>query len=380
MKIVADENIPLAQEFFGTLGELELVPGRNLSAAEISNADVLIVRSVTPVNSSLLEDSSIKFVGSCTIGTDHLDVEFLNRNRIAWANAPGCNANSVVEYVFAALAALSVDWREKRFAVIGCGNVGSRLYNQLRALELRCDVVDPALTTRQCPDLVDLTQALQADVICLHTPLTLTGPWSTHHMINGERLEQMPNNAILINAGRGGVVDNSQLLAHLDQNPNFKAVLDVWEHEPAINLQLLDKAALATPHIAGYSYDGKVKGTEMIYQWLCQSLGVEASATLGQVMPETEQAVLKWSGQRSPEDINKYLRQAYDIQADDKNLRAVMASSDQPGVEFDLLRKNYPVRREFTNFQIPPSLSGNLKKTLLTLGFQKALHGNTIND
>ncbi|WP_317932063.1 4-phosphoerythronate dehydrogenase [Halioxenophilus sp. WMMB6] len=370
MKIVIDENIPLAQPFFGSMGELCPLPGRAIDAAAVSDADALIVRSVTQVNESLLAGSRVGFVGTCTIGVDHLDTAFLDDNSIAWSSAPGCNANSVVEYVFAALAALAVDWRGKQFTVIGCGNVGGALYRRLQQLSLPCWVVDPALTPEQCPDLVSLEAALAADIICLHTPLTRLGEWPTWHMIGAEQLALMPDKGVLINAGRGAVIDNQALLNHLHGHPQFRAVLDVWEGEPEVSLPLLRRVHLATPHIAGYSYDGKVRGTEMIYQALCRHLGVAADLNLAAVIGECQLA-LNWSGNRFPEDLQAYLRQCVDLRADDRAMREALQDSTEPALQFDRLRKEYPVRREYPCYHLPEQVSGDLRQALLELGFQE---------
>lgn len=369
MNIIVDENIPLHSEAFGTLGQVTALPGRSIRNSDLQSADALIVRSITQVNQALLRDTPVKFVGSCTIGTDHIDLNHLQERQIRFANAPGCNANSVVEYVFCALAALGIEWAHKQFAIIGCGNVGGALARRLNSLGLQPWLVDPALDPRNTPSLVGLEQALQADIICLHTPLVTNGPDPTYHLIGARELTAMAKDATLLNAGRGAVIDNQALLAHLIKEPAFRAVLDVWAGEPEIAEPLLRKVALGTPHIAGYSYDGKVAGTKMVYEALCEYLQVPPLTQVGAPKVNTGQRTLNWSGSTTA-DCFGYLRQCFDIKADDKRLRSAVANSAVVGPAFDHLRKTYPQRREFSQYHLPNQLRGELHEQLVNLGFR----------
>lgn len=378
VKILADENIPMAREVFGSLGELVLKPGRTISAQDLLDVDALIVRSVTRVNESLLRNSSVGFVGTCTIGIDHLDLDYFQNTHIQWASAPGCNATSVVEYVLSALSALSLHGkylREKTVAIVGCGNVGSKLLSALTRLNVKCCVYDPFLSEHQCLDLVELNEALACDIICLHTPLTFNGDHPTFHMIGEREISALAPGTVLINAGRGGVINNSALRQRLEDQNDLTVVLDVWESEPDIDLPLMDLVTIATPHIAGYSYDGKVKGTYQVYQALCEHLArLNAEAQhktidLYSLLPALNVPVLHWSGNRIKEDAFAYIRQSYDVLADDKHFRLLMHNSAQPGIEFDVMRKKYAVRREFGNYFIPAQVNGEMKELLLNLGF-----------
>ncbi len=241
MKLVADENIPLVNEFFGHLGEIKRLPGRTLTAADVRDADALIVRSVTRVDRQLLEGSQVKFVGTCTIGVDHLDQAYLAERDIAWSSAPGCNANSVVEYVYAALAHLDINWLHGRFGIIGCGNVGGLLYRRLKAQGVDVCCYDPHLSPAQNPDLVSLDEVLACDLISMHTPLVNGGDHPSFHLLGAAQLAQLKPGAVLINAGRGAVIDNQALLSVLRARPDLRLVLDVWEPEPAISLDLLGR-------------------------------------------------------------------------------------------------------------------------------------------
>lgn len=354
MKIVADENIPLVEEFFSHLGEVVRRPGRVLCVDDVGDADALLVRSVTRVDAALLEASSVKFVGTCTIGVDHLDQAYLRQRGIGYASAPGSNANSVVEYVYTALCALDMDWSGGRVGIIGCGNVGGLLYRRFRAQGVECVCYDPFLTKDQNPDLTSLEEVLTSDIICLHTPLTNSGPYPSFHLLGLKELAQLRQGAILINAGRGPVVDNQALVTFLEMRPDVRLVLDVWEPEPDISPLLLAKVAIATPHIAGYSYDGKLKGTEMIYRALCSHLQVAPCESLGSLVPPLENdGLLLPPGLEGWNAVKEAVKKAYDIAADDRALRQLASDDGRSlGQGFDRLRKEYPIRREFHNYRI----------------------------
>lgn len=375
MKIVADENIPMVEAFFDHLGEVVRKPGRQMTSADVRDADVLLVRSVTPVNAELLSQSKVGFVGTCTIGIDHLDQQYLTAHDIRYASAPGCNANSVVEYVYAALCELDVDWLKQRVGIIGCGNVGGLLYRRLRAQGVECLCYDPFLTLEQNPDLVTLEEVLRCDVISLHTPLTTTGPFPSFHLLDAPELALLNKNAVLLNCGRGPVVNNRELLELLKTRSDLRVVLDVWEPEPNISRELLGRVALGTPHIAGYSFDGKLKGTEMIYQALCRHLQCVPLGSLQQLVPPLEQNQLDLPAGDDWLKIRHLIKQIYDITADDKALRALAFTSGENGNRFaqgfDSLRKFYPVRREFHNYQLVSSqtISPLTVSKLEALGF-----------
>ena len=249
MKLICDENIPFVHRFFDSFGEVVTRPGRSLQAADLEGADALIVRSVTRVNAELLARSDLRFVGTCTIGIDHLDTDYLDERGIAWASAPGCNSGGVVQYVLAALAQLRPNWRQLSIGVIGAGGVGGRLMRTLQAVGVDCCAYDPFLSGRGY--LAPLQQVLAADVVCVHTPLTRTGPHPTLHMIGAAELAALKPGALLINAGRGGAVDGDALKHHLAAGAALSTALDVWEGEPAIDGALLERVDLGTPHIAG---------------------------------------------------------------------------------------------------------------------------------
>lgn len=376
MKIVADENIPLVNEFFSRLGEVTCLPGRGLTAADVYDADALIVRSVTRVNEKLLAGSKVKFVGTCTIGVDHLDQSYLDANDIRWSSAPGCNANSVVEFVYAALAHLNINWLPVKFGIIGCGNVGGLLYRRLKAqgVEVRC--YDPNLSLDENPDLTSLEDVLACDVISMHTPLVIDGPYPSFHLLSHRELRLLKKEAVLINAGRGAVIDNQALLDVLTTRPDLRVVLDVWEPEPNISLELLDKVLLGSPHIAGYSYDGKLNGTEIVYQALCKHFSVQPEASLTALVPPLENNILHIDDKNKTifEIVQSLIKEIYSIAADDTRLRDIarkaLAGETNFGEGFDNLRKYYPKRREFHNYRVHlESISESDKAWLKVLGF-----------
>jgi erythronate-4-phosphate dehydrogenase len=376
MKIVADENIPLVNEFFGRLGSITCLPGRTLTARDVDSADALIVRSVTRVNEALLTDSRVTFVGTCTIGVDHLDQDYLNVHGVRWSSAPGCNANSVVEYVYAALCHLDINWLPVKFGIIGCGNVGGLLYKRLKAQGVDVYCYDPNLARDQNPDLTTLEEVLSCDVISMHTPLVVAGPHPSLHLLGYKELEQLKPGAVLINAGRGSVIDNQALLEILGSRPDLRIVLDVWEPEPDISLELLDKVMLGSPHIAGYSYDGKLNGTELVYRALCEHFDIAPTASLAALVPPLENNQLRVDeANKSVFQIAQSLiKQVYDIAADDARLRdatrRAIAGEARFGESFDSLRKHYPKRREFHNYQVHlQSVNRSDKQWLEVLGF-----------
>lgn len=376
MKIVADENIPFLEEAFSSLGEVTPLPGRSITKGDLTDAEILLVRSVTPVNKSLLENTPVKFVASATIGFDHLDKEYLEKKNIPWSTAPGCNATAAAEYVIAALLHLasirSISLKNKTAAIIGCGNVGSRVKSRLESLGVHTVINDPPLQQRESKqDYIELKQALSADIITLHVPLSRTGKYPTYHLLNNRNISTISSDSILLNTSRGAVIDNKSLLRQLLAK-RFTTVLDVWEGEPDIMPALMDKCILATPHIAGYSLDGRVKGTEMIYRDCCQYLNVTPTWQTDSILGSVENKIIDLTDANGIDSaIQHAVHQVYDITADDRKLRnTATLPENQRGSAFDQLRKNYPLRREFASYttKIPYQESG-LENTLRTLGF-----------
>lgn len=363
-QIVADENIPFVREAFATLGEVTTMSGRAMTAEAVRDAEVLAVRSITPVNAGLLEGSRVRFVGTATIGVDHIDRQHLKRNDIAFASAPGSNATSVAEYIVAALLVLARRdgflLKDKSIGVVGVGNVGRRVAARAEALGMTVVLNDPPLRRKTGDDKYrPLEEALACDIVTLHVPLTREGDDPTHHLFDETTLHRMQPGAILLNTSRGAVVDNGALLQELFDGHLRAAVLDVWEGEPDIRFDLLAHVALGTPHIAGYSFDGKVKGLDMIYRAACKALGEKPTWKPQSVLPPVADATIDLSAYAADDDaavqsaIERAVLHAYPIERDDDALRSLRElAPDMRAKGFDRLRKEYPVRREFGNFVV----------------------------
>jgi len=357
MKIVADENIPFVKEAFGGLGAVTLVPGRDLGAEVVADADVLLVRSVTKVGPELLEGSKVRFVGTANIGTDHVDLPYLQGRGVGFASAPGSNAASVAEYVTAALLVLARRGRYKlagkSIGIVGVGNVGSRVAARCQALGMKVLLNDPPLF-RATGDkkYLPVEKLFKADFISIHTPLTMEGPDATYQMVNEEFVAEMKPGSILINTARGRIAEGRALKRALDGDQLSEVVLDVWENEPNADPSLIERAAIATPHIAGYGFDGKVRGTEMVYRAACRFFRRKASWKMEDVLPAPPfpELALKCRGRDDEDVIRDAVLTVCDIEADDAAMRKVI---NLPGEErpkyFDKLRRDYPARREFHN-------------------------------
>jgi erythronate-4-phosphate dehydrogenase len=353
MRIVADENIPLLDAFFAQYGDIRRLPGRAIDKAAVADADVLLVRSVTNVNKAMLEGSSVRFVGTCTIGTDHLDLDFFQEAGIQWSSAPGCNARGVVDYVLGSLLTLAeiegVELTQRTYGVVGAGQVGGRLVNVLRGLGWNVLVCDPPRQAAEGGDFVSLEQIVeQCDVISLHTPLTKTGDLRTWHLFDRQRLNQLKEGAWLINASRGAVVDNAALREVLLQREDLQAVLDVWEGEPQVDVALAELCVLATPHIAGYSLDGRQRGTAQIYEAFCAHFERTPSISLQDLLPQPWLTHVTLNANCDPAwALAMVCRGVYDPRRDDADFRrSLVGDTASQRLAFDALRKHYPPRRE----------------------------------
>lgn len=355
MLIVADENIPLLDEFFAGFGAIRRLPGRAISAQDVRDADLLLVRSVTRVDRALLAGSRMRFVGTCTIGTDHLDLDYFAEAGIAWSSAPGCNARGVVDYVLGSVLTLAeregVDPAARVYGVVGAGQVGGRLVELLRGLGWQVRVCDPPRQAAEAGDFVSLEQIIaECDVISLHTPLDA----STRHLFDTARLAALKPGTWLINASRGAVVNNAALRLLLPQRSDLKAVLDVWEGEPQADVELAALCQLATPHIAGYSLDGKLRGTAQIYQACCRALGVPERVRLDDLLPAPWLSEITLDGRADPAWVLASLcRAVYDPRRDDADFRrSLVGDAEARRAAFDRLRKHYPMRREVDGLRV----------------------------
>ncbi len=354
MKILVDENMPYAVELFSRLGNVQAVPGRPIPQDALNDADALMVRSVTKVNEALLAGKPVKFVGTATAGTDHVDDAWLQQQGIGFSAAPGCNAIAVVEYVFSSLLILAqrdgFQLRDKTVGIVGVGNVGSRLNARLRALGIRTLLCDPPRADRGDEETFSSLDQLvaEADILTFHTPLNMSGPYSTHHLVDADLLARLPADRILINACRGEVVDNAALLDALNGAKKLTAVLDVWEPEPDLSLALLDKVAIGTAHIAGYSLEGKARGTTQVFEAFSQFIGQPQKVPLEELLPAPEFPVVSFSGELNEARLLRLIHLVYDVRRDDAPLRRVAGKVG----EFDKLRKFYEERREWSSLKV----------------------------
>jgi erythronate-4-phosphate dehydrogenase len=360
VKIVADENIPFVEKCFSSIGDVTLACGREITPELVKDADVLLVRSITKVGGDLLAGSSVRFAATATIGTDHVNQKYLEDNGVGFASAPGANSNSVAEYVVAALLALGKKHKfvleGKSIGVVGVGNVGSKVAKKAAALGMKVLLNDPPLQ-RLSSDAkyLPLDELYGCDFITMHTPLTLDGMDKSFHLADSEFFSKLRPEVFFINTSRGGVVDTAAIKNAIALKKIAGAVLDVWENEPNIDTELLLAVDLSTPHIAGYSYDGKVAGMIMIYQAACRHFGVEPVCRIEEFLPEADVPVIEIDPDSADEQtiIHDTVQQVYVINRDDFNTREILiVPEDQRGQWFDGLRKNYPVRREFQNTRI----------------------------
>jgi len=379
MRIIADTNIPFVQECFSSIGKVFLVGGGDITKEIVADADILLVRSVTKVNEQLLQGSKVKFVATATIGIDHIDCEYLKQQGIGFASAPGSNANSVAEYVVGALLDIAnkkdIALEGKSIGIVGVGNVGSKVAKKAAALGMKVVLNDPPLQ-RLTGDrkYQSIEKIYECDFVTTHTPLTFGGADKTYHLADKAFFDSLKNDCVFLNTSRGAVVDSEALKDAIKSN-KFRAVtLDVWEGEPDIDIELLDMVDIATPHIAGYSYDGKVCGMVMIYESACEFFGFEPEFSSETFLPVAEVPILEVDGSFDSDIqvLHSVVKRIYDIKADDEKLRQQLNKpKTERGGWFSGLRKKYHIRREFQNTQLSFSgHGGDIKNKFAGIGFK----------
>ncbi|WBA11032.1 4-phosphoerythronate dehydrogenase [Salinivibrio kushneri] len=383
MKIVVDENMPYAQTLFSQLGEVVALPGRAIRATDVIDADALMVRSVTQVSHTLIDGATrLRFVGSATAGEDHLDFNALHAQGIHGTAAPGCNKVGVAEYVISALLVLAQQQgfklTDRTVGIVGVGHVGHYLAERLAALGIKTLLCDPPRQEQEnLTEMVDIdTLIAQSDVVTFHTPLTKTGAHPTYHLMNQARLDALASGSILINAARGPIVDNQALKARLAQG-DIDAVLDVYEQEPEVDLALMDQLTFATPHIAGYGLEGKARGTTMVFNALCEHLGLPHRAHASELLPTAPIPHVALAQPWQQSDLMALTQLVYDIRRDDSDFRRAMhAAADDKLAQrtaFDQLRKNYWDRREYSAITVAGQADFGLQ-SLAKLGFSIEEH------
>lgn len=376
LSIVIDSKIPFIKGVLEPYAEVIYEEGANITPHTIANADALIIRTRTRCDEQLLKNSSVRFIATATIGTDHIDTNYCDLNNIRWTNAAGCNSGSVYQYIASCLAWLATTKQislspTTTLGVIGCGHVGSKIVNLGKTLGLNVLINDPPLERTKKGDFVSLKHLLRhSDIITVHTPLTKSGVDATYHLLNQQTLSFTKSSAWLINSSRGEVIDERALEEAFTQKRFKGFILDVWENEPNVNISLLQKSALGTPHIAGYSADGKAMATQMSVRSLANYFGLDLLTWTPELIPSPQNDTLISIDAKQKclyETFCEAVLSTYTPTLDDSKLR-------NAPTEFETQRGNYPIRREFQAYQLLlQNDNSQIAKTLSTLGFQTTL-------
>jgi len=337
MKIIIDDACYAYDRIFGALGEVVALAGREITAAVVRGADVLIVRSRTRVDEGLLAGSSVRFVGSTVAGLEHIDEAYLRREGIGFFSAQGCNSMAVAEFVISGIVNLAgelgFDYRQKSLGIVGVGNVGSRLAGKADLMGIRTLLNDPIRERREeGGNFVDLETALGADIVSFHTPLTKQGECPSYHLLNAGNFDCIGEQTIVFNAARGGVIDERVW----ERRVTKANVIDCWENEPRINQRLQRGAYLATPHIAGHSVDAKFRGSFMVYEALCEFLGVAVDRGVANLIDPGELVL-------GEDNLQGSLNAVYDFKRD--------AGAIADVGRFEYYRRHYPIRYEWHHYR-----------------------------
>ena len=352
MKVICDSDIPFLKGALEPHCEVVYARGSEISRDMVKDADALVIRTRTKCDANLLEGSKVRFIATATIGYDHIDTAWCESHGIRWTNAPGCNSWSVQQYIGSLLVTMArqfgFSFREKTLGVVGVGNVGSKVARLAALLGFRVLLCDPPRARREgSGSFVSIDDIIsRSDIITLHVPLIRDGEDATFHMFDSSRLASMNRNQILINSSRGEVVDGAALKNALSRKNILAASLDVWENEPQIDPELLSLLFTGTPHIAGYSIDGKATGTTMSVQALGKFFDLPCKDWEVTEVPPSLQPTefsIDVTGKTPQEVLADAILHTYDIKNDDAALRTDVAS-------FEKQRSHYPVRREFPAF------------------------------
>ena len=363
MNIVCAASVLGGEAAFSTIGSVTILPEEDIRRDHLLEADILITRSKARIQESLLLDTPVRFVGCAVAGTDHIDTDYLEQADIAWCHAPGCNADSVAEYAISAMLIeaerhhLNLD--QCTVGIIGVGHIGSRVARLAEAIGLTVLLNDPPREAREgsrSMDFVALEDLLPAaDFITLHVPYSTVRPHATHRLLDVRFFEQCTPGAILLNMARGEIMDSEAVLLALEHGILRQAVLDVWENEPMIHLDLMNRVDIATPHIAGYSRQGRLNGTRMVYEECCHYLEIEPewdadTFPAGNTPPEL---VVSATDRTDQDVLTELVKQACPILADDQRFRS--GAADQPEAmarHFVSSRRQYPERNEFSSYRV----------------------------
>jgi erythronate-4-phosphate dehydrogenase len=374
MKIIVDDKIPYIKGALEPFGEVLYLSGKATTPEIVKDADALITRTRTICNEQLLKGSAVKFIATATIGFDHIDTAYCEKAGIEWTNAPGCNSWSVAQYLMAALHTLALarnlELKQMTIGVVGAGNVGSKVARYCEALGMNVLINDPPRERAEGKKGFHPIEMLQheADILTFHTPLTMDGPDRTFHKVNQQFLDQCKSGLVFINTSRGEVMDTAVIKQALKTGKIAEAIIDCWENEPNIDQELLQEAFIATPHIAGYSRDGKAKGTSMSVQAVSRkfNLGIDDWECSEVEQAEASTFSLNGLGKNLQEIVTEAVLHTYPINEDSERLK-------NHAETFEKQRGDYPVRREFPAFTIvAENIEESALQTLKTLGFQFA--------
>jgi erythronate-4-phosphate dehydrogenase len=372
MKIIADNKIPFLKGVLEPYAEVVYLPGRQITNKVLKDADALLIRTRTKCTDTLLKGTKVRFIGTATIGFDHIDTQFCEKNKIFWTNAPGCNSSSVQQYMAAAMLKIAAEFRltlkGKTIGIVGVGNVGSKVEKLAHVLGMNVLLNDPPRARNEGrKNFVDLGTILyKSDIVTLHVPLNVVGEDCTWRLFDEKCFRKMRKGTWLINTSRGEVIESNALKCALESGKLAGAVIDVWENEPDIDLELMSGTFLATPHIAGYSIDGKANGTSIVVNSLCKYFSLPLRNWYPAEVPDPEKPVIQVSGigKNDEEILREAVFHTYNIDEDNINLRFAPA-------DFEKQRGDYRIRREFTAYTV--KLNGGTKHTrkiLEQLGFK----------
>ena len=372
MKIVADDKIPFLKGALEPYAEVIYIPGKQIDREILKDCDALLIRTRTKCTADLLDGTNVRFIGTATIGFDHIDTHYCNKNKIIWTNAPGCNSSSVQQYIAAALLKVSSEnsfnLQGKTLGIVGVGNVGSKVEKFARTIGMNVLLCDPPRARLEGKKNFHSLNALlsESDIVTLHVPLNVVGEDCTYHLFNDERFKKIRRGTWFFNSSRGEVAETNALKQVLDSGNLGGAVLDVWENEPDIDTELMEQAFIATPHIAGYSTDGKANGTAMVVNSLSKyfNLSLENWYPGNVPLPAFPSISIDCKGKSEEEIFREIVLHTYNIDEDNERLR--LSPSD-----FEKLRGDYPLRREFTSYSVRlKDGSEEVRQMLETLGFK----------
>jgi len=370
ISIIADDAIPFLKGVTDDVANIRYVKGSAITRSMLEGVDALIIRTRTKCNKALLEGTGVSFIGTATIGFDHIDTEFCSANGITWANAPGCNSSSVMQYMVAALLQICIRYnlepREITLGVVGAGNVGSKVAEAGAILGMRVLINDPPREAREGKGMfTSITEIVrEADIITLHVPLTLEGPYPTFHLAGREFIDAMKRGSFLVNTSRGGVTDEEEVKRALWSGQLKGYIADVWHCEPAVDAELVEMTEISTPHTAGYSADGKMNGTRIIVQALSSHFNIPVILPAEDILPPPLSNIIDLSrfAGTDLDILNGIVTSTIDIAAESRQFKVDLS-------RFEAIRNNYPARREFKAYHI--SGDGPVSEIAIRLGFRR---------